>query len=275
MKRVLKEFQHFARSHSNFHRAVRAVWTPPQSVFQHLYFDGQIRVEIEPGVDFCIECRGEEFENDLFWRGYGKGLEGRSLAVWRKMISAADYIADVGANTGIYALSAQALRPRAKILAVEPSPRVFAKLQRNIALNGFPILAVECAASDHEGTAVLHDFPGPHQYSASLEPGMQGTVEIEVRTATLDTLFAVHGFDRIDAIKMDIETHEPRAIRGMLAMIERSRPTMLIEILSSEIERHVREALGGLDYSFTSLASQFDGDSRNFLLQPEPSDVLP
>ncbi len=244
------------------HHAIRSVWTPPESIFQHLHFEGAFTVEVAPGARFRLEAHGEQVENDLFWRGFGNGWEGKSLQLWRELVGSADFIADVGANTGVYALAAQALRPTAKVLAVEPSARVFDKLRRNIALNGFPIIALDCAVSDKSGQATFYDCAGPHQYSASLELGMGGNVEVVVAVERLDDLLPKHGFERLDLMKLDVELHEPAALRGLRATLERCRPTMLVEIIRPEIEAELRSMLEPLGYRFERI------DEMNVLIDP-------
>jgi len=267
---MLKQIQQTLRKLPVFHRALRFVWSPPERVFRHLYFDGRFRVEVEPGVSFAMMSYGFEIENDLFWRGFGKGYEANALGVWREMVRTADFIADIGANTGLFALSAQALRPHARVIAFEPSARVFAKLLHNIELNGFPIVARECAISDRNGTAAFHDFPGEHQLSASLETSFGGQVRVEVPVVRLDDALPREGLPRIDAIKLDVEKHEPAALRGMRQTLDRWRPTLLVEILNDVLLQEIEAELGGLGYEFRRIIEPIKNEERNFLIaQPD------
>ena len=43
---------------------------------------------------------GAAVENELFWAGYGRSWEGAELRLWRSLVKHAEYLADVGANTG-------------------------------------------------------------------------------------------------------------------------------------------------------------------------------
>lgn len=209
-----------------------------------------------------MEAHGELIENDLFWRGYGKGWEGQSLSLWRDLAARSNYIVDVGSNAGVYALAAQAVNPAAKVLAVEPSQIAFGRLQENIALNGFPIVAENVAASDQTGPVTFYDFPGSHQYSASLIKGFRaGAMPVEVEAVNLDSLFEKHGFE-VNLLKMDVEGHEPAALRGMKKTLEANRPTLIIEILNDEANQAVEKELEGLGYSAHPL-----GDG-NVLFEP-------
>jgi FkbM family methyltransferase len=263
----LKTIQQVLRRVPVFHKALRLVWRPSQRIHRHLYFDGPFRVEVEPGTAFRMINYGYEIENDLFWRGFAQGWEANALKVWREMVREADWIVDIGANTGLYALSAQAMRPAAKILAFEPSARVREKLVRNIALNGFSARALECAISDTTGTAEFFDFPGEHQYSASLEASSGGGVRIEVPVARLDDVLAAEGFERVDAIKLDVEKHEPAALRGMRRTLETHRPLLLVEILKHGMPP-VEAALDGLGYAFWKIPEARMGRAYNYLVAP-------
>lgn len=255
-RQILKSAQQALRHAPIVHKAIRSVWTPPPEMFQHLYFDGIFTVEVEPGASFRIESHGEQVENDLFWRGYGKGWEGNSLVAWRELAKSADTIVDVGANTGVFALAAKAVKPSARVVAIEPAKRVADKLRRNVEINGFNIEVLECAASDRNGHAPLHDFPCEHEYSASLETTMEGTVAVEVEVRRLDDML-----DQLDLVKIDVERHEPAALRGMRALLERWRPTILIEVLDAQAEEGIRKELVGLDYSWRMI-----DDDRNAVL---------
>ncbi|HEY1605331.1 MAG TPA: FkbM family methyltransferase [Allosphingosinicella sp.] len=279
---MLKSIQKALAAHPIPYKLIRSVWNPPKRIFRHLYFKGVFTVEVAPDASFRIQSFGSQIENDLFWRGYGRGWEGTSLRIWRELVKRAEFIADVGANTGVFALAAQALRPDAKIVAIEPSHRVFEKLCRNIAINDFGIRAVEVAASDTAGTAKFYDVPTEHQYSASLEPTMlgAGTVEVEVEVERLDRIFERCAFPRLDLMKMDVELHEPAALRGMEKMLRKHRPNMLIEVLDGEHLESVRNVLDGLGYRFRAIMEEDDlaspdkarGSSHNMLVCPE--DVL-
>jgi FkbM family methyltransferase len=247
------------------HRSIRRIWTPPRSVYEHLWMRGPFDIEVEPNRTFRMIGYGYSVENELFWKGYAGSWEHASLALWRELCKGAEWIVDVGANTGVYALAAQALRPSAKVLAIEPSTRVFDKLVKNIRLNGFPIAAEPVALSDRSGAATFYDSPDEHQYSASLETGMGGTLPVEVPVARLDDVLANHGFPRVDLIKIDVERHEAAVLRGMRECLERDRPTILIEVLDDYCRKGIESALAGIDYRWELLA---DDEGRNYVLTP-------
>ena len=252
MRRVLKTIQQSLRRAPIIHRTIRSVWTPPERVYQHLYFDGPFTVKVGD-ASFRMEHFGAQIENDLFWRGYGNGFEGRSLKLWAELCKSASVIVDVGANTGVYALAAKALNPSAKVIAIEPSRDIARRLRRNVRLNAFDIEVIEVAVSDASGFATFYEFSGEHHYSASLNAAMGGTVPVSVPVRRLDDLL-----DRADLIKIDVERHEPAVLRGAERLLE-SHPTLLIEVLDAEAEQDIRQELDGYDW-------QMIEEDRNALL---------
>jgi FkbM family methyltransferase len=125
---------------------------------------------------------------------------------------------DAGANWGYYALlAAAAVGPSGTVIALEPDPRPFARLQGNLALNGFgqvralPVAASAAAGRAHvhgyadadanRGTSQLHDAPaaGPNSFA--------------VACVTLDELSRT--FAAIDLVKIDVEGAELAALGGM------------------------------------------------------------
>jgi FkbM family methyltransferase len=242
---------------------VRRLWSPPPAIYRHLPYFGEFAVEVEPGATFRMRASGEAVENALYWSGYAHDWEKASLAAWRDRARKARLIVDVGANSGVYALAARAVNGSARIVAFEPSPRVMARLKANIALNGFAIDAREIALSDRDGTATFYDFDGVHQYSASLDPQMGGTIETKVQTRRLDDV--IDG--PVDLIKIDVEMHEPAVLRGMTRILARDRPVILIEVLTDAIKAEIESLTRDCGYRWTRMAD--DEAWTNYLLVPE------
>jgi FkbM family methyltransferase len=117
---------------------------------------------------------------------------------------------DIGANVGAYALFVgQRAGPRAKIVAVEPQPEVFDRLTSNIAFNGLKtVKAVACAVSDKAGEVTLFLDPGNKGEASLKSGGGAGGPQIKVPAVSLQGLMAEEGFDRLDAIKIDVEGAE-------------------------------------------------------------------
>jgi FkbM family methyltransferase len=199
---------------------------------------------------------GSTIENEIFWNGLYGSWEASSLRLWSELARRSRVIMDVGANTGIYSLLAAIVNPEADVYAFEPARRIFTKLQHNIAQNGLTrVHLFECAASDHDGTAVLYDFDTDLPYSASLNPDMfDASVErtrVSVPTRRLAAVVDNEKLHALDLIKIDVEKHEPEVLRGLgRDVLLRFRPTILLEVLTDELGEEVERTIGDLGYLF-------------------------
>lgn len=250
MKRALNRLLTPLRRQPQLFHALRSVWTPSQSMYQHLYFEGKFSVGVSPGKSFEIWHYGYALENDIFWRGYA-GHEATSTAIWRELSRTSQYIADIGANTGVFALAAATENPNADILAFEPVAGIYKKLVRNIELNGLRIHAVQVAVSDGDGEAVLYDPGLDHSYSASLEQEMlklDTDRGYSVPTVRMDTFLDTVGFPRLDLAKIDVERHEPQVLRGMVDLLREHRPSLLVEVLDAGTGDLVEEVIAPFNY---------------------------
>jgi len=141
---------------------------------------------------------------------------------------------DIGANVGLYSLFVAACAgQRARILAIEPQPGILDRLRFNLAANpeaAVTVLPVAVADRDGEIALVLDtsDSGGTHiEKQAASRAG--GAVRVPCRT--LLALAREAAFERIDALKIDVEGAEdlvlvpflrdaPRALWPHLILIE-------------------------------------------------------
>ena len=142
---------------------------------------------------------------------------------------------DVGASLGEWTLPlARAVGPVGRVLAAEPLPRSAAALEATLAANSLRwARVVRCAIGDHDGTAEL---AVPVVTSANSDTGTArlgaagaGDQILRVSVRTLDSLAREFGLDPVDLIKIDAEGHERRVLDGAASVLERFRPTLVIE----------------------------------------------
>lgn len=140
---------------------------------------------------------------------------------------------DIGANIGYFSLLAHRIAGTgAKLLAIEPHPRTFAKLSANLQLNGAGrVQAVRAAVGAADGEASLSEKPG-NEGENSLRDGDEGGTMVPVKplTAILDAA----GFDRIDVLKIDVEGYEDEALPPFLAAAD---PQLWPGLISMEVSR--------------------------------------
>jgi FkbM family methyltransferase len=236
---------------------VRAVLPLPESVFKHLHFKGVFRVKVSNTESFLLQHHGHIIENELFWRGLN-GWERVSLELWVRLSRKSKVIFDIGANTGLYSLISHATNPEAVIYAAEPMGPIFEKLQRNLSLNNAQVHALCCAISDHDGTAeIFQDPENVHMLDASLNPAYDASNAalrpLTVAVRTVASILEEYGLSSVDLLKIDVETHEPEVLAGFLPLIQRDRPTMLIEILNDDIAQRLASMVDGLGYLYFNI----------------------
>jgi FkbM family methyltransferase len=139
-------------------------------------------------------------------------------------------IADVGANWGYFTLvAASAVGPSGSVLALEPDPRQFDALSRNVALNGFAhVRCVEAAASFSDGRVTLAGFADEeaNRGVSRISDSAQGGRTFDVRAVRLDAL--VPGPARVDLVKIDVEGAEDLVLEGMRDGLQSRRYRALI-----------------------------------------------
>ncbi len=254
MKTVIKWLYNRLPLKHQLFKILKNFWQPPESILKHLHFKGVLSLKIRD-KSFKMQHYGYMIENEAFWLGLDNGWEKMSMGLWSKLSKECQVIFDIGANTGIYSLVAQTISPNAQVFAFEPVKRVWEKLQYNIHINGFQSIAVEKATSNYDGVATIYEKKdSEHILSVTVNKNLLSdeteTILTEIETVRLDTFIENNDLERIDLMKIDVETHEPEVLEGMGRYLDDFRPTMLIEILSDEVGHKVEKHLKGLGYLF-------------------------
>ena len=126
---------------------------------------------------------------------------------------------DAGSNVGLYTLAVRSTAPRFAGLAIEPDTENLRRLRVNLAASGAADVQVAAVAlGDHVGEAVLAQNHA-NRGELSLADTGEG-LRVPVRPL-LDTVREA-GFDRIDALKIDIEGHETPVLSHFLTHAPRT-----------------------------------------------------
>lgn len=156
------------------------------------------------------------------------------VGLWLRSIAASGgcTAVDIGANYGVYTLEACAADKGAnleRIIAIEPHPRVFSRLQRSVEESGFGegviLLNAACMAEHNQDYPF---FSNGSIYSMSRIGkafGESHATPIRVSGVTLDGILSDLGIPKTGkfVIKMDIEGNEPIALRGMKQTLSASQ----------------------------------------------------
>jgi FkbM family methyltransferase len=183
------------------------------------------------------------------------------------------HIADVGANHGYYTLlMADLAGPGGRVAAVEPHPKTAELLRRSIAVNGFTerVDVFEMAAGADDDQTVwmrkpAHEPKNTHVTIGPDAPANPGDEFLQARSSRLATV--LRSWSRLDFAKIDVEGAEEAAVEGLLPVLERDRPDVVLEFNvhrcahpKSLIDRLAR-LYGGLQY--------VDFDSEAYPIEPE------
>lgn len=141
-------------------------------------------------------------------------------------------VLDIGAHIGYFSLLfAIKAGPTGRVVTIEPNPANVAKIRAMVAANGLRNLElIPVAVSDEDGELpFVTEETGQMGHLVTRDQPAPGTNAVVVRVARLDDLARVHGIDRVDLIKMDIEGAEVKALAGMAGLLDRFRPTVICE----------------------------------------------
>jgi FkbM family methyltransferase len=215
---------------------------------------------------------------------YGE-WEKESLKIWAHLSKNANYILDIGANTGVFSLLAKRQNVDANVYSIEPIDTNFEVLSKNIQKNGFDIHAEKVALSDKEGMAKMFMLKDRLNYMTSVNdnryakhPEIQGeteVIEIEVPIKTYSQIQEKYQIPKLDLIKIDVEGHEVEVLKAMYTQLERDKPLILIEVIGDENAVALDSMFKKLKYKFISINevdssrvvdSLWDNDHHNFLL---------
>jgi FkbM family methyltransferase len=220
------------------------------------------------GVKTRIDPRRNVTEKRLMFSPSRFELEERDML--RRELKAGDTFVDIGANVGAYSLWVGPLvGPGGKIVAIEPQPSVLARLRANFALNPeFKAHVFSCGAGEANGFMTL-SVGSDNEGGASLATFGGGADQVEVPVRPLLGMVEEARLERIDALKIDIEGYEDRALLPFFAQAAESLwPRLLIlersdKDWASDLMGALRKAGYGLMFS----------TKRNYVLQRDWSDA--
>ncbi len=147
--------------------------------------------------------------------------------VIRRELKEGDVFLDVGANIGYFTMLASSLvNESGKVIAIEPNPQnlqlIYYSLLENRTNN---VKIYPYAASDV--TAILKFTTIGSNGGVITEYSKDQKYYLLVPSVILDEI--LEDESRIDLIKIDIEAHEPIAIKGMESLIKKHRPKIITE----------------------------------------------
>lgn len=155
-------------------------------------------------------------------------VNSKEIEIIKREVTANDIVLDIGANVGFMTTI---LAEQAKhVYAFEPEPTNYKQLEENTKhLDN--VIAYKVALSDTFGFTTLYLCPndkGMHRLYPS--KWCEGGEQIQVTKHKLD-LIHYYFLDntKINFIKIDVEGYEYYALKGMIKLLNRDHPTILME----------------------------------------------
>jgi len=181
--------------------------------------------------------------SSLFFVWHRLGIGRRSEALeyvyhLDRLVCKGDTAIDIGANLGYYSRTlSHIVGPKGRVFAVEPMPPVLEVLRRNVR-RCKNVEIIPCALGEEQGevtmantTVAATGYFGTGQNfiretSAAQDPSA-GAIEYRAPIRRGSELFGA--LERIDFIKCDVEGYEWHIMQEIRPLLERHRPTVLIE----------------------------------------------
>jgi FkbM family methyltransferase len=232
------------------HPILRQLFSWPRALRRTLLISRESRVNevmerlstlVESDISICVEEFDGVFnispKSDLFRRIIQFGNYEPVLSeLFRSNVKPDLDIIDIGANVGFYTVGGAKLLSKGRVLAVEPAPAAFARLQENVLKNKVEhrVLLFNGLISSRTGYENLQTITGREEYSSigsMSHPsiGSSAYQSVTVQAMKLDDLVIRHQL-RPALLKIDVEGAEPQVFAGARDTLERYRPVVLCEV---------------------------------------------
>jgi FkbM family methyltransferase len=166
-------------------------------------------------------------------------FEPSTIAAFRRYAKPGATVLDIGANIGAHTLQlARLVGPAGRVLSFEPTAFAFAKLRRNLELNpqiAGRVTALQCFLTAADDKALPQSVYSSWALARSAEAHEKhlglSMATAGAHSATLDRVLAERAIERVDLVKLDVDGFECEVLAGAANMIERNRPTFVMEII--------------------------------------------
>lgn len=174
-------------------------------------------------------------QQNIYFKG---SYENTELNWIEKNLNPDDVFIDIGANIGIYTLSAAQKISHGKVYSFEPFEQNHNSLLKNIELNPFKNIQVEkLAIAECEKTISLFYDDADKNMGMVSSYNVSKKNETIIKAIALDDFVISNKINKIAIIKMDIEGNEWFAFQGMKNVLKNQKPKLLIEVDPEILER--------------------------------------
>jgi FkbM family methyltransferase len=189
-----------------------------------------------------LPFHGDGDMQEIFYHLDGKQWWNNEFDILSRYVKQGDVAVDVGANLGFMTgLLSKLVGAGGKVHSFEPSPTTCAKLGEVIQANQFiNVSAYNVGCGESEGKMTLHCSASSG--NSTLCSGDKAERAIrptqEVRIVCLDDFLAK--LDRLDFLKIDTEGFEDCVLTGAMALLQKFKPTVYLELNSEYLSSSQR-----------------------------------
>lgn len=210
-------------------------------------------------LDFKMFSECDDGLVDCFYynRSYS---EARDLKFFLTLAERSRIIVDLGANTGVYSILAARVNPEASIYAFEPYRANMARLIKNCELNGLNNVHFHQKAVGNVNDTIEFTVPGDDRitdvasvnenfskyFYASVEWKKDKVEQLSIDDFARNELFG----NKIDLIKIDVESYEMQVFEGMNSVLTNDQPDILFETFVDDERRYFFNKILA-DYHYT------------------------
>lgn len=146
-------------------------------------------------------------------------------------------VIDIGAHIGIFTIKAsKEVGKNGLVIACEPHPTTYTLLITNLNNNRCKnVVPLNIALSDSKGETKLYLSPYGDTCRHSLVV-KRSDKYVLVRLDTLDNIIRKCGLDRVDFIKIDVESAELQVLKGAKKTLKKFRPSLSIAAYHTSTE---------------------------------------
>lgn len=189
-----------------------------------------LRVRSKDGY-LLREIQGSQMLLDLNDYGISKDLtfndirEDIATHMMHEVLKDGDVVVDVGANIGYYALmEAKLVGDEGAVYAIEPVPRNFKLLEKNVSINKYRSIELyHHAIGDYDGKSTMYISPLSNWHAMNDISGTGKTIEVDV--FKLDTFLKDKPYPSL--IRMDVEGFEYQILQGLKDTLAEDKPLIL------------------------------------------------
>jgi FkbM family methyltransferase len=192
----------------------------------------------------------DDITHQIFWSGL-HDYEKETIPIILDEVRGARCFMDIGANCGIYTVLAAAVNPNARIVAVEPVPKICAALTNNVIQNRLNsrVTILNIAIGGFDGVVDFHEADDARMGSLAVQgyQGQAGRV-IRVECRTLDSIVAELNIEP-NFIKIDVEGFSDAVLSGASRLLDEVRPRIVLEANPGDSCLRITEILSDHRYS--------------------------